>query len=87
MSGVARGTLILQQSGDEQSGYTFRAGVYLGEDPDGTGLWAPFSTIEKIEPGDFESHPETFANAVNAGQQAQAAVIGGQQSPVQQQVV
>lgn len=82
--GVARGTLILK--GSEDTGYT--AGVYLGEDPDGTGIWAPFGTVEKIEPGDYESHPENFANAINAGQQQPAAVIGGEQQtqPTQPQV-
>lgn len=82
---VTRGTIIL--AGDAERGY--RAGVYLGEDPDGTGLWAPFGTIEKIEPGDFDSAPDTFANAVNAGAQVQPAVVGApaqqpQQAPVQQ---
>lgn len=71
--GIARGTIIL--SGDETRG--FKAGVYLGEDPDGTGIWAPFGTIEKIEPGDFDSAPETFANAINAGAQVQQSVVGG----------
>lgn len=76
--GVARGTLITQQT---EAGV--RAGVYLGEDPDGTGLWAPFPTVEKIEPGDFESHPESFALAVNAGV-TPSAVIGGTDSAAPQ---
>ena len=79
MTNVARGTIVLQETRNDAGDVTgYRAGVYLGEDPDGTGLWAPFGTVEKIEPGDFDSAPETFANAVNAGQQAQPAVVGGQ---------
>lgn len=80
--GLTRGTLVLQ--GDADRG--FRAGVYLGEDPDGTGIWAPFATVEKIEPGDFESHPDTFADAINSGTQQPAAVVGAPTVVVQSAV-
>lgn len=89
MGQVAPGTLIQQDVKDDTGTVTGqRAGIYLGEDANGTGLWAPFATVEKVEPGDFDSAPDTFVGSVNAGPKikapAQAAVVAPTEAEVAQ---
>lgn len=85
--GVASGTFIVQQTKDDAGNVTGeRAGVYLGEDANGTGIWAPFTAVEKIEPGDFDSAPADFAGAVNAGPKIEAPAAAAPPPPSQAEV-
>lgn len=77
---IERGTLILTETDPP------RAGVYLGEDPDGTCVVGFFDTVEKVDPGTFNSAPAAFDSAVNAGPvpadpSVAPAVVGGVEAP------